>query len=322
MVVITLSVCPAKLRGDLSKWVQEIDEGVFVGRLSARVRDELWKRIETGLEPNSRALMIYSHNNVQGYLIKTIGTKWTPIDVDGLVFMQRPLTPTEEQRILGSYKPKRNSIEITQQVTKHVSTTHSSARKINVDKKTKCLLKYIDEGYSRFADWYVVVDIETSGLDVETCDVIEIAAIEVKNGCIEDTFEALIKIEKPLPELIVEMTGITDEMLRTGGIDAHEAMNSLIGFIGDRPIVSYCSHFDFKFLYALCEKCSLPKFSVEVMDAWRMAKASELSVENYKLSTLAAYFGIDYSHAHRAMPDCVITMQIFDKLNKNIYSHM
>ena len=45
MVVITLNNCPQKLRGDLSKWLIEINSGVFVGNLSARVRDAVWNRI-------------------------------------------------------------------------------------------------------------------------------------------------------------------------------------------------------------------------------------------------------------------------------------
>ena len=45
MIVITLSDCPPKVRGDLSKWLIEINTGVYVGQVSARVREELWKRI-------------------------------------------------------------------------------------------------------------------------------------------------------------------------------------------------------------------------------------------------------------------------------------
>lgn len=323
MVVITLSVCPSKLRGDLSKWVQEIDDGVYVGRLSARVREELWNRIESCMTANSRALMIYSHNNAQGYLIKTHGTRWKPIDVDGLIFMQHPLTDAENLRFNGTCKAKRKVAVIEHQDIPEVANKALPVTKTKkIDKKTTCGIQYINEEYFHFSDWYVVVDIETSGLDVDTCDVIEIAALEVKNGVVEKTFETLIKIENPLPELIVEMTGITDEMLQNHGVEACSAIVSLIEFIDEHPIVSFCAHFDFKFLFALCDKYSLPRFTVRVMDAWQMAQAASLCVENYKLSTLAEYFGIDCTHAHRALPDCVITMQLFDKLNKNLASNM
>ena len=49
MIVITLTDCPPKLRGDLSKWLCEINTGVYVGNLSGRVRDELWERVCSNL---------------------------------------------------------------------------------------------------------------------------------------------------------------------------------------------------------------------------------------------------------------------------------
>ena len=45
MTVVVVTDCPAKLRGDLTKWMIEINTGVYVGNLSARVREELWIRI-------------------------------------------------------------------------------------------------------------------------------------------------------------------------------------------------------------------------------------------------------------------------------------
>lgn len=45
MIVVTVTDCPPRLRGDLSKWLLEINTGVYVGQLNPRVREELWKRI-------------------------------------------------------------------------------------------------------------------------------------------------------------------------------------------------------------------------------------------------------------------------------------
>ena len=58
MIVITLSDCPPKVRGDLSKWLIEINTGVYVGQVSARVREELWKRICENLH-TGRATMVF-----------------------------------------------------------------------------------------------------------------------------------------------------------------------------------------------------------------------------------------------------------------------
>lgn len=61
MIVLSLSNCPPKLRGDLSKWLVEINAGVYVGRVSARVRDELWQRVCENLR-DGRATMVFRAN--------------------------------------------------------------------------------------------------------------------------------------------------------------------------------------------------------------------------------------------------------------------
>ena len=45
MVVLSLTACPEGLRGNLSRWLFEISPGVFVGNISARVRDAIWERV-------------------------------------------------------------------------------------------------------------------------------------------------------------------------------------------------------------------------------------------------------------------------------------
>ena len=67
MVVITLEKCPLALRGDLTKWLQEISLGVYVGQVSARVRDKLWQRV-CEESKNGRATMVYSARNEQSSL--------------------------------------------------------------------------------------------------------------------------------------------------------------------------------------------------------------------------------------------------------------
>lgn len=49
MIVITLSKTPMSLRGDLTKWCQEIQTGVYVGNVNAKIREQLWQRIEKNI---------------------------------------------------------------------------------------------------------------------------------------------------------------------------------------------------------------------------------------------------------------------------------
>ncbi|MGJ3509027.1 type I-E CRISPR-associated endoribonuclease Cas2e [Enemella sp. A6] len=89
MITIVLSKVPPGLRGHLTKWLMEVAPGVFVGRVAARVRDELWKIILAGVEDGT-ALMILSAQNEQGFEIRNAGHRWTPVNLDGFVTVKRP----------------------------------------------------------------------------------------------------------------------------------------------------------------------------------------------------------------------------------------
>lgn len=88
MIVLTLTACPAGLRGDLTKWVLEISPGVFVGHVSARVRDELWERV-CELSRDGRAIMVYSSNGEQRLKFKVHRHDWEPVDLEGLTLVRR-----------------------------------------------------------------------------------------------------------------------------------------------------------------------------------------------------------------------------------------
>jgi CRISPR-associated protein Cas2 len=89
MVVITLTNCPLSLRGDLTKWLLEINAGVFVGQVNKRVRENLWERV-VKFVGNGRATMVYSTNNEQRLGFKIHGNVWEPINFDGLKLVLRP----------------------------------------------------------------------------------------------------------------------------------------------------------------------------------------------------------------------------------------
>ena len=67
--------CPLALRGDLTKWLQEISLGVYVGRVGARVRDELWKRICERMQGWPRH-MVFPARNEQHFDYRVHNTTW------------------------------------------------------------------------------------------------------------------------------------------------------------------------------------------------------------------------------------------------------
>ncbi|MFC0107840.1 type I-E CRISPR-associated endoribonuclease Cas2e [Kibdelosporangium aridum] len=69
MTVIAVAACPVGLRGHLTRWLPEIAPGVFVGKISARVRTLLWQRV-TDMVKTGRAIMVYGADNEQGLAFK------------------------------------------------------------------------------------------------------------------------------------------------------------------------------------------------------------------------------------------------------------
>ena len=89
MTIIVLTACPAGLRGDLTRWLLEIAPGVFVGHISARVRERIWVRVK-GLTRGGRAIMAYSAANEQHMAFEVHQPDWEPVDCDGLKLIRRP----------------------------------------------------------------------------------------------------------------------------------------------------------------------------------------------------------------------------------------
>ncbi|MGQ0841636.1 type I-E CRISPR-associated endoribonuclease Cas2e [Actinokineospora sp.] len=89
MTVIVVAACPIGLRGHLTRWLLEISPGVFVGKVSARVRILMWERV-IEMVKNGRAIMVYGADNEQGLAFEVHAHEWLPIDFEGINLMLRP----------------------------------------------------------------------------------------------------------------------------------------------------------------------------------------------------------------------------------------
>lgn len=95
MTVIVVAACPVGLRGHLTRWLLEIAPGVFVGKVSSRVRELMWLRVVEMVRAG-RAIMVYSANNEQGLAFKVHAHDWIPVDHEGVNLMLRPRPPERE----------------------------------------------------------------------------------------------------------------------------------------------------------------------------------------------------------------------------------
>jgi CRISPR-associated protein Cas2 len=296
MVVVTLEDCPLGLRGDLTKWLLEIQSGVFVGNVSARVRDLLWDRIK-GMCKSGRAVMVYSTNGEQRLNFKTLGGTWEPIDFDGIKLMLRPSSSRlKEMNTLKSGFSKVAKRRLAQRMTNRQDKVSNATPK------------------SRFPVSYVVVDVETTGLNSMEDEIIEIAALKVQENRIHDILTVFIRTKKPVSTKIAELTGITDSALSENGVELSLALMQFLEFAGTLPVVAHNVDFDYKFLRTACSQCGIPLFSNKSIDTLSLSKRVVRGVKNYKLLTLAEHFGLEQDVPHRGINDCRTTQRLYEKL--------
>lgn len=174
--------------------------------------------------------------------------------------------------------------------------------------------EYKGNSLIEFLDNYVVVDIETTGFSPVANEIIEIGALKVVNNEVIDEFNVLIKIESKIPDNIVRLTGITDELLNDSGIDAREAIILFDKFVCDSVLVGHNVNFDVNFLYDYFERYIKKQLTNDFIDTQRIAKGLIKDTYNHQLKTLARKFDIQNTNAHRSLNDVYVTNELYKKL--------
>lgn len=156
---------------------------------------------------------------------------------------------------------------------------------------------------------YCILDIETTGLSFRTEKITELGAVIYKNGEIIDEFECFVNPEKPIPQEVVNVTNITDEMVKDAET-IEEILPKFLKFIGDRIIVAHNADFDVGFLKYNAEKIGI-KFENTYIDTLRLAKDLFPDYKKYKLGIIADNLGIKVDVAHRALDDVITLKKVF-----------
>ncbi|WP_418790033.1 helicase C-terminal domain-containing protein [Phosphitispora sp. TUW77] len=157
-------------------------------------------------------------------------------------------------------------------------------------------------------DTYIFLDIETTGLNPETDEIIEIGAIAVRRGKVVDRYHTLLNPGRKLPVKIITMTGLTDDMLRDAPIFSEEA-EKLLSFIGESPIFGHNISFDISFLqqktgFLLLNPC---------FDTIDLVQVVLPGAESYRLETVKQLLGVDRIVSHRALDDAEAAWETFQK---------
>jgi len=164
---------------------------------------------------------------------------------------------------------------------------------------------------------FVVVDLETSGLNKNRDYIIELGAVKIENGKITDNYSTLVFCPQmvALSTEIEELTGIHYEDLKNAP-HVGEVLKTFYEFAKGCTLVVHNLPFDFAFLRNWGFWCGVwfDEFEKSAIDTVALAKKLlGDKVENYKLSTLANYYGVEFTH-HRALNDAETTAKIFLEL--------
>ena len=161
---------------------------------------------------------------------------------------------------------------------------------------------------------YSVLDIETTGLSKQTEKITEFGIMKVKNGEVIDTFECFVNPEKPIPPRVVEVTNITDDMVKDAEtID--KVLPRVLEFVGDSVIVAHNADFDVGFIKYNAEKLGL-EFDNTYIDTLALAKELFPNFKKYKLGIIAENLNIEVDVAHRALADVDTLVKVFNVMLK------
>jgi len=155
---------------------------------------------------------------------------------------------------------------------------------------------------------YIVFDFETTGLEANKEQVIEIASAKLDENLEPiETYSTLVRLNegRTLPQFIRQLTGITAEELEEKGIPERHAMKQLKEFIGDNIVVAQFASFDLSFL----AKVLIPEKFICTRSMARLLRPEEYA----SLSNLIKIYGIENLDPHRAYADVEATIEVFKK---------
>lgn len=286
LTVITLKKSPPSLRGDLTKWMQEISIGVYVGNFNTKIREKLWERVIESVG-SGEATMTYAYRNEIGYRFETHNSNKIPINFDGIPLVFTSNNPKESK--------KENKLGF------------SKAAKMRKAKKYSGIKS---QGHTKT---YVIIDLETTGLDPINDRIIEVGAIRIGEE-IKD-YSAIVKQEIDITEKIRDLTGISDEDIKKGKAE-EIVINELLDFIGQDSLVGYNINFDIKFINECLNRFGKSKVRNMTYDVMKYVKNDKLFLKNYKLETVVKEYGINEKVPHRAIEDARIIQKLIEKLDK------
>ena len=162
---------------------------------------------------------------------------------------------------------------------------------------------------------YVVLDLETTGLNCFYDRIIEFGAVKVENGIVTEEIDILINPERPLPKKIVEITNITDKMLEKQPT-IKDALPRILSFIDDAILVTHNADFDFSFIQHALMRNEMEILHNPVIDTLSLSRYLFPESRNHRLGSLCRNMEVNYNEddAHRANYDARVLNDVWQPM--------
>lgn len=175
----------------------------------------------------------------------------------------------------------------------------------------------IKEFLRYYPDEFVIFDTETTGLDVNNDDIVEIAAIRIKEGCIIDELDIMLETTRSIPvELNGEPNPLIEEYPKREKVGRRSGLTDFMSWVGNVPVLAHNAKFDFQILDAnLKRDCKIGDLSSRwpiILDSLNIARAVEPGQKSYRLKDLLAAFNLAGKNSHLAIDDVKATKSLVD----------
>lgn len=165
---------------------------------------------------------------------------------------------------------------------------------------------------------YCVFDLETTGTSYKSDAIIEISAVKVIDGKVAAQFTSLVNPGLPISVYATAVNGITDDMVADAPI-IDDALADFLDFVGDMILVGHNIHsFDMKFICRDAMRIWGKNVGNDYVDTLPLARKYLPQLSNHKLTDLAMHYGIDPEGAHRALYDCKMNQEVYERLGMEI----
>lgn len=158
---------------------------------------------------------------------------------------------------------------------------------------------------------YLVVDLETTGLNPKEEKIIEIGAVKVRQGKIIDCFQTFVNPKRKLEDRIVELTKITQSQIDEAR-SIEEILPEFLDFAEDLPLCGHKVLFDYSFLKKAFVNQKM-EFERRGIDTLKISRVCHPELEKKTLGAMCEFYQIDLE-AHRAIHDAKATFLLFEKL--------